>query len=217
MRKMMFAAVLTLLAALVFTGCANVEQAVAEMNGQILSNANSSSSQEQNPKTNEENTPAGGYTEEQLRPLVEDLLTQGKEIYNLFFGTGLPVEETDPIPDTNFVPVISDRFLTIEDLQAYTESVFTKSVASSVFYSACIENEYPVYKMLDGQLCRNMDVEGANFKGQWLTDTLKIQGQAENTIKIFIDFKGITGKTVQKELTLVKEEDQWKLDSPLTE
>ena len=71
--------------------------------------------------------------------------------------------------------------------------------------------------MLDGQLCRNMDVAGTNFKGQWLIDTLKIQGQTENTIKISMEFEGITGKKVQKELTLVKEEDQWKLDSPLTE
>lgn len=69
--------------------------------------------------------------------------------------------------------------------------------------------------MIDGKLCRNIDVGGLNRQIQWLPDTMEIVTQAENTIKITMDATLPTSERVEKELTLVRENGEWRLDSSL--
>lgn len=212
MKKILFLSAFIFVLAIGLSGCANVEEAVAEMNGQILSKANSFSETSSGQERTED---AARYEKEDLLPVVTELISKGEEVYDLFFEGNLPVEEDQKKEGSSFCPVMSDQFRSIDDLKTFTESVFTKSFAAGTFYSSCIEGDYPVYKMIDGRLCRNIDVSGLNRQIQWLSDTMEIITQAENTIKISMDVALSTGKTLEKELTLVKENGEWRLDSSL--
>lgn len=212
MKKILLLSAFIFLLLVGLSGCVNVEEAVAEMNGQILSKANSFSETSSDQERTED---TARYEKEDLLPVVTELISKGEEVYDLFFEGNLPVEEEQKKEDSSFCPVISDQFRSIDDLKTFTESVFTKSFATGTFYSSCIEGDYPVYKMIDGKLCRNIDVGGLNRQIQWLPDTMEIVTQAENTIKITMDATLPTSERVEKELTLVRENGEWRLDSSL--
>ncbi len=133
----------------------------------------------------------GGMTEEEIRPIAEDLIGKSAELNEIYFGKGLPLsdsaEKYQELYDTfdvdveqiNYHPVADDcGYKTIDDIKAATLEVFTPEYSEYLFERAfsgisAVMGEgdeqyhqtavYAMYMEQDGILVARMDLADSDI------------------------------------------------------
>ncbi len=169
------------------------------------------------PASSQESAPA--LTAEQIAQMIDEKLPPAREITNIFNGTGLEHEEpADPAGQTDengqcFVPVTEEAYQSVQDITQATEAVFTKACAQQYFYQYALQGQYARYKDVDGKLYIDINQGGTNNGFNWLTGTLSIVEQDENKIIVKCEYVSNYGDKGEGELTLEKEDGEWKFAS----
>lgn len=176
------------------------------------------------------NTKNKQLSKEDAVSIVDEILPNAMEVYNIFY-VGLPTEfdvassETImPITEENkkYSPVISDKYKSIDDIKNFTESVFTAQFAEENFYSYFekpVNNDVneelsiPLYKDINGVLCENVNFGGKGWGVEWLTETLEIVEQTDETMILEMETTLFDEPNGKNRLILNKVNGLWLLSS----
>lgn len=166
-------------------------------------------------------------TKEEAVQICEDLFSKADEVYTIFY-MGLPTEaDTMEYPNAldenemeQFYPVISDEYQSIDDIKAFTESVFTDEFAEENFYIYLEESEntesgLPLYQEVDGVLCKNANNGGKGWGLFYHPETLEILSQDEDTLVLEMETTLFDEPDEKGVVTLRNKEGKWLLDSTI--
>ncbi len=183
---------------------------------------------------------AVSMTEDELKKIAAPLIEKSYEINEIYFGKGLPVDEdaaalsgseedgseSYDVKSVKYVPVRTDDYKNIEDLQNAAAQVYTDSFLEGLFpatfqgvrdekggivsYAKYIENFGGSELQQRADLADDSILVGRVFD----TDTIKIKNQVRGyvffTVESYVD--GKPDGTV--ELSIKDEGKGWRLDSP---
>lgn len=91
--------------------------------------------------------------------------------------------------------------------------MFTKAYAQQRFFQYGLEGDHVRYQDVDGQLMIDIGQGGGSNLYDWNLDTLKIVEQTEDRIVVNMDYISSYGEAGNADLTLLKEDGQWKFTS----
>lgn len=131
-------------------------------------------------------------TGETLDQHIEEILTEEKQIEDVFRGAGLPTSpNAEYIPDENnqcFVPVTDEAWDMVEELKEKTECIFTAEYAQENFYAEAFHEDYARYKEIDGKLCIDIGIGGALDK-EWNLGSMEVLEETQQSITATVDYK----------------------------
>jgi hypothetical protein len=162
-------------------------------------------------------TPAEQAENAQLIPLYGQLVEKGKQVINWYTGdvsngneAGLDVNMDHA--ENSYAEV--GKFSTIAELKAATEEVFTREFCEAVLYADAFgeENGPPLYKEIDGALCRNTE----RVDSEWMylpTGEADILQRAGDTVMLDAEQVDVeSGEPFWIDLAMIKEDGAWKLN-----
>lgn len=91
-----------------------------------------------------------------IRDTLSSLLERQTTILNWFYGLNVSIADS-PVQDTEYYPVLSVEGLpspSIEAMKEQASQVFTEDYLNQSFYPSAFDGEEPLYKEIDGQLCK---------------------------------------------------------------
>lgn len=179
------------------------------------------------------------YTDEEVIKAAKKLIKGSYEINDIYFGKGLPISEEDSeaaikfaeenglsLENVQFLPVTEDSpYFTVEDIKKATKKIYSQSYCDYLYKMAfegySTEDGYAaVYaKYLEdesGTLTVRIDLAKNELPARtYDLDTIKVDSKKETEVIITV-VSYLDGEKEDKpiSLTLVKEEDGWRLDSP---
>lgn len=179
------------------------------------------------------------YTEEEVVKAAKKLIKGSYEINVIYFGKGLPISEEESeaakkfaeenglsLENVQFLPVTEDSpYFTVEDIKKATNKVYSESYCEYLYKMAfegySTEDGYAaVYaKYLEdesGTLTVRIDLADNELPARtYDLDSIKIESKKEAEVVISV-VSYLNGEKEDKSvsLTLVKEENGWRLDSP---
>lgn len=162
----------------------------------------------------------------EVKTLLGKLLPVGFEVTYVFVMEDSL--ECDKNPNTmlneDYHLVVSDKFKSISDIRAYTESVFTKEFAQEYFYQEAFDGNPPKFIEKDNKLYADLYIWGmGNDLKEYNLDELEILSQTDNEIVVAIEYiygyyddDGIPFDEKEMfNICLKKENDKWLLNSSL--
>ena len=158
----------------------------------------------------------GTLTDEEARAELERLLPEAKELMEVFYGQGLAYE---PLPEDStdyYAYVTKDApYQTVDQMKTAAEMVFSTEYLSSIFEyafegSECYASRY--FMTSDNRLKINLKLEPMVLYREIDISSAKV---VEGTpAKAVISVKAINskGEKKEKELTIVRQGENWYLD-----
>jgi hypothetical protein len=99
------------------------------------------------------------------------------------------------------------KFATIDEMKAATEQFFTKEFCETIFYEPAF-NQYAMYKEMDGQLYRNIQIGGIGWPFA-LTDKYEL-AYADDQWRVLTMGVDVFGETEWRCFVFQKEDGAWK-------
>lgn len=167
---------------------------------------------------------ANKLDEKEVKTLLEELLPVGLDVTYVFFMEDSLECNKDPRTKLNndYYLVVSDKFKSISDIKAYTESVFKKEFAQEYFYRDAFDDEPPKFIEKDNKLYADLYIWGiGNDLKEYNLDKLEIISQTDDEIVVateyiygYYDDDGIPFDEKEMfNICLKKENDKWLLNS----
>ncbi len=169
---------------------------------------------------------------EEIITAAKELITASYEINEIYFGHGLEVTTKEVLVNTQYVYVEeSTGYENIDAVKEATAKVYSTDYCEDYLYVMAFEGiksedeedtaiSYPRFREdTKGKLCqlKSVSEEGAELKRTYDFDSIKVEsyvrGVATIKIKSLIDGK-YDEDTGEITLTLIKQADGWRLDSP---
>lgn len=166
---------------------------------------------------------------EEITNAAKELIEASYEINEIYFGHGLEVTDTEVLANTEYWYVAEDcPYKSMDDIKKATAKVYSSDYCEDYLYligfeGIANENEeesniaYARFKEdTKGKLCQMKSASegGFDLKRTYDFSTITVEsyvrGKATIKIKSLVDGKEDTEVT----LTLVKQADGWRLDSP---
>lgn len=181
----------------------------------------SSQSNSSETTSSDSSSPERGSQEALDETAIKNILTEklpvAQEIYSIFSGPGLDYDQlAEQEHDENgrcFVPVVSDKYHSTQDIRNAAEQVFTVQYAQENFYQYALEGESCRYLDLDGVLMIDIGQGGGTNFNNWDLESMTVKSQTEDTILLNMDFISDYDEAGNADLTLVKENGEWKFTS----
>lgn len=165
------------------------------------------------------------FSDSELKETAIDLIERSAEINEIFFGDGLPVDEsTSQVKDEdgavgNYCRVTPDcPYQTEDELKAAAESVFSEEYLSQIYENAFVGADGVRSRYgsdSEGKLTR--DITSAKKQTDewtvWNGDTIEIKS-ASSSRAVFSIEGTFGGKTEREVMQMVYTEQGWRLDSP---
>lgn len=173
---------------------------------------------------------ANKLTNEEAKQILDDLIPKAEKINGIIWGKGLPVEN-GTLPALDSVTTAQYRTVDsacgygkVEDLrkavsEVYSERYIETGINYTAFDGATDENgtEYSISPRYtdnnDGRLCIDITNSGFNLDTKISTD--KTEVKSCDFDKVTVEVKAtVSGMEVPLDITLVKQENGWRLDTP---
>lgn len=165
------------------------------------------------------------FTDSELKETALGLIEKSAEINEIFFGEGLPVDEsTSQVKDEdatigNYCRVTSDcPYQTVDELKAAAESVFSEEYLEQIYENAFAgaDGIRPRYGSdSEGKLTR--DITSAKKQTdewtEWKGDTVELKS-ASSSRAVFSIEGTFRDRTEREVMQMVYTEQGWRLDSP---
>lgn len=155
---------------------------------------------------------------EQAKELLQEMLPKAIKVCNVYLNCDVQIEPTQDgeYPKDGYFKVTDGRFSDIEELKAYTETVFTKEFAQTYFYQYGIDGTKevePTFVMRGNQLWVRDGATGMAM--EWLVDTAEIKKQTDNSIVLSVEKTYFEESDGFHDIVLEKVQDQWRIASDL--
>ena len=204
--KKVFALAVALCLVAVFSSC-----------GTSLSSQDSSAETTSSHSSSQESDSQKMLDDTAIKNILTEKLPVAHEIYSIFSGPGLDYDQSvEQEYDENgrcFVPVVSDKYHSTQDIRNAAEQVFTVQYAQENFYQYALEGDYSRYLDLDGVLMMDIGQGGGTNLNNWDLESMAVKSQTEDTILLNMDFISDYDEAGNADLTLVKENGEWKFTS----
>lgn len=162
---------------------------------------------------------------EESAEILSKLLPRAKEYGELIFGAGIPPEEgqegrLETVNGAQYRKAdTSYGFTSVEEMKKAFSEVFSSGYLESISYAAFDGfdemNIAPRYKDISGELNVDITNEGSGaVKTEYDLSSAKVSAAYGNEMKVSIAGKS-GGEDVTAEIKLVKENGEWKIDSPV--
>lgn len=155
-------------------------------------------------------------TEDLLRSAEQaayDLLPKNYKVYQ-YLTKGMTVKE-EPYgnkPDDGFYTCANDDYKTFEDLSKFVRSIYTSQTAEKLLTDPF--GNGPVYGDDNGELGLSAEFKATEEEGlSWANVTFVCSMDSETVCNIEITLKDKDGKDVKKEVKMIKENEQWRLEA----
>jgi len=160
---------------------------------------------------------------EEVVSAAQKLITDSVAINNYIWGPLQPYDETaEPYDDTNggeYYPLIDFPYATMDELKEAIKSVYSEGYCENIFSTLFkFEDEVlgyisPRYLEKDGKMYINKNYSVYELRTEILTDTVKVETASAYYVIISADYN-VDGKAGGSlELTLLNEENGWRLDT----
>ena len=164
--------------------------------------------------------------DEEFSGVLEDLLPRAKEYSELIFGAGIPPEEgqegkLDSVSGAQYRKANeSYGFKSVEEMKSAFSEVFSSGYIESISYAAFDGydemNIQPRYKDISGELNVDITNEGSGaVKTDYDISSAKVSFAYGNDLRVTINGKTDGDEDAVVEIKLVKENGEWKIDSPI--
>ncbi|MEF9970505.1 MAG: hypothetical protein RR759_08645 [Ruthenibacterium sp.] len=151
---------------------------------------------------------------EDAKTLVKEKIDAGLQLWALYMGNATLDTNTPMEAGSTYFLVQDDAYKTMDELKAFTEKTFSKKMAEESFYGM-LEGEYATFAEKDGKLYGNKDAPAKGLSATFDTDSLTIKSQTPETLTVELDFSRFDEPQGKAELNLIKENDNWVLDSKI--
>lgn len=153
---------------------------------------------------------------EDAKTLLKEKIDAGMNLLTVYMGGSIQFDEKSQLAgNTNYCLVTDENYKSIADLKAATEKVYSKKIAEETLYMDQFDGENARFKEADGKLYVNQDIGGKGISAEFDVDTLTIVSQTPDTMVVSMDYSRFDEAQGKAEITLVKENDNWVLDSKI--
>ena len=153
----------------------------------------------------------GNMTDESVRVELERLLPLSYEMNEIFWGEGLPYEESDS--RDRFLPVTEDcGYSSTEEILNKASEIFSEeymlTIKDAIFTDS--DDIDPRYLDINGVLRADTANKGFDIQGNIVIETAVIKKQNKGMVVVSAEYAN-GGKT---EITLILQDGKWFLNSP---
>jgi len=147
------------------------------------------------------------------RDIVSDLLSRANVADEIYRAQLLRDDQFDPIPvdESYYLPVIDERFFTVQDIQTFLETTFIRGGEAIRRFDALQQN-YAVYMSLNGELFVNTEQRTRPLTlGGWQVETMELLLKDDFQIEVRMQttLLGIPDGT--RTLRIIRDGDNWLL------
>ena len=170
------------------------------------------------------------YDESEVKAAAENLILKSKQLNDIFWGAGIPYYEDDNYANGQYYPadpVYLNKLgvSTVDDILELTVEVFSKgysvSIYGSIFSSMTGENGMVGYtRYYQGTECIMVYTKYKPLlcdDVEYITSDITVIGSKGETVIVRVPVKVTRDGIAQDntiEVSLVEEEDGWRIDSP---